>query len=226
MEISKRNQFIGNALFYLGSLLTRTTKINVVGFEHFENARAEQLPVIASAWHGYTMFMFILLRQRLKQERFRVMIPDDWRGETLYQWLRKADQVPVPMDLQNKGMDTARRFAKLVRTIKNERSNTIINPDGPAGPSHLPKPGIFFLAAKVGAPILPVGAYTRHKYVVNRWDAYEVPLPFSRLSYVVGEPILVPRRYDVPEMKARLVAALHEATMQAKANYYAGKGME
>ena len=82
------------------------------------------------------------------------------------------------------------------------------------------------LAAKAGAPILPVGAYTRHKYVVNRWDAYEVPLPFSRLSYVVGEPILVPRRYDVPEMKARLVAALHEATMQAKANYYAGKGME
>ena len=220
MKISKRNQLIGNALFHLGTFLTRTVKIEVEGFEHYESVKAEERPIIASAWHGYTMFMFILLRQRLKDKQFRVMIPDDWRGETLYQWLRRAEQTPVPMDLQNKGMDTARKFARLVRTIKSEKSYTIINPDGPGGPSHDPKPGIFYMASKVGAPILPMGAYARHKYVLNRWDAYEVPMPFTRLSFVIGEPILVPRRYEVQEMKEKLVTALHRATMQARANYY------
>jgi lysophospholipid acyltransferase (LPLAT)-like uncharacterized protein len=221
MNISKRNQLIGTALFQLGSLISRTVNIDVKGLEHLAGIRAENRPLIASAWHGYTMYMFIFLRHRLKHERFLVMIPDDWRGETLHQWLRKADQIPVPMDLQNKGMDTARRFAKLVRTIKRERSATIINPDGPGGPSHEPKPGIFFMAAKVGAPILPIGAYTRHKYVVNRWDAYEVPFPFSRLSLVIGEPLFVPRRYEYQEMKEKLTVALHQATMEAKAEYYA-----
>lgn len=220
MKISKRNQLIGNALYRLGVLLSRTVKTEVEGFEHYESLIVEKRPIIASAWHGYSMLLFILLRHRLPQERFRVMIPDDWRGETLYQWLIRADQTPVPMDLQNKGMDTARKFAQLVRTIKAEKGHTIINPDGPSGPSHEPKPGIFYMAAKVGAPIVPVGAYVRHKYVVNRWDAYEVPLPFSRLSFVIGEPILVPRRYDVQEMREKLTTALHRVTMQARANYY------
>lgn len=221
MNISKRNQLIGNALFYLASLINRTAKIDVQGMGHVENLRAAELPLIASTWHGYTMHMFIFLKKRFPQEQFRVMIPDDWRGETLYQWLKKAGQIPVPMDLHNKGMDTARKFAQLVRTIKAEKSSTIINPDGPGGPSHIPKPGVLYLASKVGAPIVPVGAYTRHKYVVNRWDAYEVPLPFSHLSLVVGEPLIVPRRYDVTDMKQKLVNALHGVTMQAKANYYA-----
>ncbi len=221
MKISKRNQLIGNALFYVGSLINRTARVEVSGFTHLESLLAEKQPIIASAWHGYTMHLFILLRQRLPQERLRVMVPDDWRGETLYQWLRRADQEPVPMDLHNRGMETARKFAKLIQTIKAEKSHTIINPDGPGGPSHQPKPGIFYMAAKVGAPILPIGAYTRHKYVTNRWDAYEVPMPFSRLSFAIGEPLLIPRRYELGDVRERLITALHRVTMQAKANYYA-----
>jgi lysophospholipid acyltransferase (LPLAT)-like uncharacterized protein len=224
MKIRKRNQIMGNALFYIASLVNRTARLEVTGFNHLEDLLAEKQPIIAAAWHGYNMHLFSLLRQRLPQEKMRVMIPDDWRGETLYQWLKRANQEPVPMDLHDRGMETARKFAKLVQSIKEEKYHTIINPDGPSGPSLFPKPGIFYMAAKVGAPILPIGAYTRHKYVNNRWDAYEVPFPFSRLSFVIGEPILVGRRYELGEVREKLTAALHRATMQAKANYYAKRG--
>ena len=85
-------------------------------------------------------------------------------------------------------------------------------------------PCIAVPAKKANAVILPVGAYARHGYRLNRWDQYMVPYPFSRISVVFGAPMMVDE--DVVDFTAvthPLTDVLHRVTAQAAANYYERK---
>jgi lysophospholipid acyltransferase (LPLAT)-like uncharacterized protein len=48
------------------------------------------------------------------------------------------------------------------------------------------------VAKQTGAPILPVTYNAQWKKVLRSWDGFVVPLPFSRVVVVYGEPIYVP----------------------------------
>jgi len=62
--------------------------------------------------------------------------------------------------------------------------------DGPSGPVHQSKPGILFLAQKLGYPIVPVAASADRAWVfVNTWCRYFLPKPFSRCTIGFGKPL-------------------------------------
>jgi lysophospholipid acyltransferase (LPLAT)-like uncharacterized protein len=48
------------------------------------------------------------------------------------------------------------------------------------------------VAKTTGAAILPVTYSARWKKVFPSWDAFLMPMPFSRVVVVYGEPIYVP----------------------------------
>jgi len=89
--------------------------------------------------------------------------------------------------------------------------------NGPDGPTHVPKPGIAFIARKSQASLLPVGAFASLKYTIPRWDRYLVPLPFARIAVVVGEPISVAPQADLGAVCERLASALNRAEARAEA---------
>ena len=65
--------------------------------------------------------------------------------------------------------------------------------DGPLGPLHLVKKGVIQIASDIRFDLLPVSIYSRRKIVLKkRWDRMEIPLPFTIISLVFGEPIKVP----------------------------------
>lgn len=69
-----------------------------------------------------------------------------------------------------------------------------ISVDGPKGPHESVKAGAIYLARKTGAPLIPCGAAFRPRVRYSRsWDRSFVPIPFSRLTVVVGDPIHVRR---------------------------------
>lgn len=229
MEVSLRNRINGRLLQFASYWVKTTCKLNVSGMEHFDAVRAMGKPVLWTTWHGQSMTILPIhtkpeWRQRLAHKKVMVMIPEDWRGETLHAWLTYSGLTPRPMDLENRDMGTARQFAQLVRTIKQENYDNFIAPDGPAGPSFEVKPGAAFLAQKVGSPLLPIAAYARFSYEVNRWDAYMIPLPFSRIEIVVGEPLEISRQASPADVATTIQTALNKVTLQAKANYYAAAG--
>jgi len=150
-----------------------------------------------------------------------VMIPDDWHGEVLFPWLELIGFVPRPMNLENKGVGTARKFAQIVRDLKQGGVNNFIAPDGPEGPAYRVKPGLGFLAQKTGLPIIPVGCYNRSGYAVPRWDSYRIPYPFSRIQISVGEPVYLGRKEDTAVVNEKIRRALNDIAIQAKGDYYA-----
>ena len=72
-----------------------------------------------------------------------------------------------------------------------------ITPDGPQGPKYVVQMGAIELARQTGAPLLPVtyGA-SRKKVFQKSWDNFIVPFPFSKVVYLWGEPLWVPRDID------------------------------
>lgn len=66
--------------------------------------------------------------------------------------------------------------------------------DGPRGPRHVVKPGVVHAAMLCGAPIFPLAACPRWRFVFARsWDRFTIPLPGSAVYYAVGAPLRVPR---------------------------------
>jgi lysophospholipid acyltransferase (LPLAT)-like uncharacterized protein len=217
---SFRNRFFGNGLYVLSQLTKRTAAYQVQGLQNFWESTNAGRPVIWVAWHGMTMMLSGFVLRHYRADSLVIMMPDDWRGETLAHWAAKIGATPWRLNLKgDTSMGAARKLAEMVRLLRGGK-DAYITPDGPDGPAYHIKPGVAYLARKTGATILPAGAYTRSGYRLNRWDRYVVPRPFARISVVIGEPYYPPTGQETDEISSQLTDILHRVTAQAAANYY------
>lgn len=216
-----RDRLYGRSLYLLSRITGSTCRFGISGLENLEAARATGRPLVLVAWHGMTMMMVGFFTDRLDTSRIVLLMPDDWRGGALSVFASLVGADPFPMDLTgSESMATARKLADLVRRVR-QGYDCYITPDGPDGPAYVIKPGAVYIAKKARATILPVGAYVRHGYRLNRWDQYAVPYPFSRISIAIGAPMTVSRdREDLDLVVERLTDMLHRVTAQSAANYY------
>jgi hypothetical protein len=81
---------------------------------------------------------------------------------------------------------------QIIRTIRDTGYDAGLTVDGPHGPPLVVKPGIVLLAQGTGAPIVPMAVASRPRLVLPTWDRMHVPLPFSRIVYLFGDPLRVP----------------------------------
>lgn len=97
-----------------------------------------------------------------------------------------------------------------LRELVNDTAgkHIIVTPDGPRGPRRVMKQGPAFIASQTGRRLLP-GAF-----VVNRgwrirgnWTDLLVPLPFSTVYIIIGDPIAVPPDIPRPELTKYIAAA-------------------
>ncbi len=209
-----------NAIYYIGGWIERTAKYQLNGGGYFHDALKGDKPIIFAAWHGMTLALICMFRKHLNLASVTILLPDDWRGTTLKLYCQKVGTHPYPVNLEGEEpMKTARQLVGLVKEIKRGQ-HAYISPDGPSGPSHIIKPGLTYIAQKAGAIILPMGAYARRGYRLNRWDRYLVPYPYNRISVEVGEPIVVEKGDDLTAVNHHLTHILNKVTLQAEANFY------
>jgi len=216
-----RDRLYGRSLFLLLRIVRSTCRFNVSGLENLEAARETERPLVLVSWHGMIMMLVSFFSDKLDTSKIVLLMPDDWRGGALSVFASLGGAEPFPIDLTgSEGMATARKLAKLVRRVK-QGDDCYIAPDGPDGPAYVIKPGAVYIAQKARAAIVPVGAYVRHGYRLNRWDQYAVPYPFSRISIAIGSHMLVSRdEEDLAVVTERLTDTLHRVSAQAAANYY------
>ena len=79
-------------------------------------------------------------------------------------------------------------FRKMVKCIQNGES-IAITPDGPKGPKETLKEGLIKLAQITGAPIVPLVWTTKKFTLIDSWDHFVIPFPFSKGIYTFGKPI-------------------------------------
>jgi lysophospholipid acyltransferase (LPLAT)-like uncharacterized protein len=68
--------------------------------------------------------------------------------------------------------------------------------DGPRGPVYVAKPGPVLLARNTGVPLVCFYIAVEKAWVLNTWDRFMIPKPFSRAHLRLGKTITVPREAD------------------------------
>jgi lysophospholipid acyltransferase (LPLAT)-like uncharacterized protein len=118
-----------------------------------------------------------------------------------------------------------RAFKQMILALK-EGFNLVITPDGPRGPRAKVKSGVIELAKLTGAPIVPVTFSAARRRFLKSWDAFLLPLPFSRAVYIWGEPIYVDplvTREEVAKYQDILAERLDLLTMKADEYFKASR---
>ena len=114
------------------------------------------------------------------------------------------------MDYTTVRGSTKRGGVEALRQLVNDTAgkHIIVTPDGPRGPRRKLKHGAAFVAAQTGRRLLP-GAF-----VVNRgwripgsWTDLLVPMPFTTVYIMTGEPISIPEGISRAELGDYVIAA-------------------
>lgn len=80
---------------------------------------------------------------------------------------------------------------EMIKKINETHFHAGLTIDGPRGPVHEPKPGVFKIAQETKIPILPYCAISTRKVVFNSWDKLKLPLPFGTMRIGYGKPFFV-----------------------------------
>ena len=71
-----------------------------------------------------------------------------------------------------------------------------ITPDGPKGPYQSISDGVLQIARLANVPIVPITYSIRRHRILNTWDKFMLPLPFSTGTFIVGNPLMVPSKQN------------------------------
>jgi lysophospholipid acyltransferase (LPLAT)-like uncharacterized protein len=112
------------------------------------------------------------------------------------------------------GAEAVRQMLRLGRG-----GHLAITPDGPRGPRRRVQPGLVYLAARTGMPIIPIGIGFDRPWRMGSWDRFALPRPFSRAVCVTTEPIIVPPDVEKDALEVyreRVERTLLDATTMAE----------
>ncbi len=94
----------------------------------------------------------------------------------------------------------------------------LITPDGPRGPRYEAKRGIVDLASITGLPVYLIGVNCTRYLQATSWDRTRVPIPFSKVVYIVDGPLFVPQNADektIEHSRKEIESRLNKITKQA-----------
>ena len=171
---------------YLFLILLRTTlRIRHVNREAVDRLWRNGENIIACFWHGRLLAMPFAY----KGDRLKVLISRHLDGEFIARVIGYFGLGTVRGSHRKGGISSIREMIAEL----SEGTNIAITPDGPKGPRHKVKDGIIELARISRKPIVPVTYGASKKKLFNSWDRFLFPYPFSKILYVWGDPIYVPR---------------------------------
>ena len=189
-------------LIYLWCLTLRSKNLNEEEEKHFKNLTG---PYILTLWHGRIFYLFYYLRRH--PDYFLLISPSE-DGDLLARLARLMGYSVIRGSTYKKALSASRSLIKVLR--KNQR--IIIIADGSRGPRCVAQTGSVQLAGITGAPVFPMTFGAKNKVVLNSWDRFVIPLPFTRCTLNFSSPISLPPKSSdqkIEEKRIELENALN-----------------
>jgi lysophospholipid acyltransferase (LPLAT)-like uncharacterized protein len=200
-----------------------TCPCELVATPEVEKLIASGPPVIVTTWHCHLLSpLFFAHRYRGTQSATVLMASPSRDGEFIAEVARGLG-FKVCLGSRRKGGVQALR--QMAVWFKKGYSCGMIA-DGSRGPARMAQKGPLYLARETQCPILPVAVAASHKATFDTWDRFELPLPFSRLALLIGEPLRVQRDDRGPALEARrleLESRLNHLFLRSQSYYLPGK---
>jgi lysophospholipid acyltransferase (LPLAT)-like uncharacterized protein len=168
----------------------------------------EGRPFILAFWHRHLLLMPYAYRGR----RISVLVSQSRDGELIARTVAR-----LGID-SSRGSSSRGGMAGMRALLRKAADGWDIafTPDGPRGPLREVQPGVILAAAATGLPIQPVAIAASRAKLLRSWDRFLVPLPFSKVHFVYGEPLAVERRGNLEQAAAELKARLDAAEAAAE----------
>ena len=189
-------------LGYLWCMTLRSKNMNEEEENHFKNLTG---PYILTLWHGRIFYLFYYLRRH--PDYFLLISPSE-DGDLLARLARLMGYSVIRGSTYKKAVSAARSLIKVLR--RNQR--IIIIADGSRGPRCVAQPGSVQLAGITGAPIFPMTFGAKNKVILNSWDQFAIPLPFTRCALNFSSPISLSQKSSeqtIEEKRLELENALN-----------------
>ena len=150
---------------------------------------AAKRPFILAFWHGRLLMMPCAWNKRVP---IHMLISGHRDGRIIADAVRHFGIDSIA------GSSTAGGPAALKSMVRQLKAGDCvgITPDGPDGPAMRATPGIVAAARLSGAPVIPLTYATKRRRILDTWDRFHLPFPFSRGVFLWGEAIVVPPDLD------------------------------
>ena len=158
-------------------------------------ANTPERPCIFAFWHNRIFLMPYLFRKHWHSrhhDRVAVLVSASKDGEKLAHVLSRFNLLCVRGSSSRRGKEALQELTRLI----GEGYDVGITPDGPRGPKYHCQDGVITLSQLTQAPIIPVSYDLSRKITVNSWDAFMIPLPFTRATLRVARPLNLPPDAD------------------------------
>lgn len=184
--------------------LLKTTRVEVLGKEHYERWWGARRPCVFALWHG----RLLLCSFHNRGEELGTLISQHRDGDYIASIVEGWWGFRAVRGSSSRGAPSALR--QIVRTLKGGTA-VAITPDGPRGPRQTMKPGALLAAQLAGVPVIPATSSAERAWWVEGWDRFLIPKPYSRVRLAYGEPVFIPR--DADEAGLERIARGVEATL-------------
>ena len=200
-------------MFLYARMVAMTTRLEARGALVWPDVSA---PSVFALWHRDAPSLLVAFAKRPLKVRTVIMIAGDPRGDYLAMLCRMVGLGVVRGDSESGGREA-------LQQLVNELSNgacVILTADG-GGPARIAKVGAVALASSAGVPLIPVAADC-HPAIEERhkWDAARNPLPFGKLSVLIGAPLHVGPLLDlrsIEEARSGLEVAINRVSFDVAA---------
>ena len=176
------------------SLIGRTLRWKVIGWENWEAARQMGKGLIYTFWHREIFSATWFWRKR----GIVVMTSQNFDGEIIARIILKQGY-GTARGSSSRG--ATRALVEMIRCLRRG-SDVAFTIDGPRGPRYVAKGGAVLLSRATGAAILCFHIALCDAHVFEKsWDHHQIPHPFSRAAVFIAPPLVVPRDADPATME-------------------------
>lgn len=187
-------------------LLFATCRVQEEGRPHLDALRQSGQPFLASVWH-YSLFCLI---QRMVGQEWVIMVSGSKDGDYVDRLLHSMGFATVRGSSHQGGVGALKG---LLTHVRRQGKNAAIVADGSQGPPRRVQAGVLYVAARSGAPILPVVWAADRYWSFKSWDRTVFPKPFARVAFHYGAPYWVAAESSKEELE------LHRQRLEAQLNF-------
>lgn len=181
---------------------------------NYRRTPADTERFILCVWHDAVMVPIFAAPAHARRQTC-CLVSQHQDGSFLAEALRRLEYSTVRGSSKRGG---AQALKQLI--TDTDGKNIVISPDGPRGPRREMKAGAIYLASQTGRRIVPGGYAAKRAWRIQAsWTDLLVPLPFTTVYVVSGEPIAIPPDQSREELEvhvARVQQAMQDWTDYAE----------
>ena len=200
MKLSQRQKNIlrflsNNFAVFVINLLFNTLRIKIKNGDNISKMNSEGKNYIVAFWHGSMGIGWYMHRNNIA-----ALVSQSKDGDILANILKKWNYHVVRGSSSSGGKEALSIMVDLL----NHNYSLAITPDGPKGPAAEMKAGAVIAAKRSNTPLFLVGIGIKKKFVMKSWDKFEVPKPFTKISVIYSDPILISKAYNSEEVSSKI----------------------